>query len=240
MGNKTRTALGLAIAATLGATAADAALYSATLTSFQTFSNNGASNGNITSSTATWQYDDVTGIMTQSGGTLNVRFTTTPTTTLFRYLTTGLTIGAGGAASATTYTCQEGNFGGNVGANLCGNYTFGANYANDSTLVYSGSSVTRTMGGDDAALGPPQSVADLGGMSTVSWVGTTLTLSNGVCTLSPAANCTTITGAPLYNKGMQLVFNAGPQAVVPVPAAAWLLGPAVLAAGRFARRRKIS
>jgi hypothetical protein len=34
------------------------------------------------------------------------------------------------------------------------------------------------------------------------------------------------------------VLNAGPQAVIPVPAAAWLLGPAILAAARYARRRK--
>lgn len=234
MGNRTRTTLGLAIAATLGATVADAALYTATLTSYKSFSNNGTSLANLTSSNATWQYDDVTGIMSQTGGTLNARFTITPATTLFRYLTTGLSIGGGGAANASTFTCQEGNFGTGVGANLCGNYNFGANYTNDSTLVYSGNTVTRTIGGDDNALGPPQSLADLDGFTTLSWVGTTLTLSNAVCTV---ANCTTITGSPQFNDGAELVFDATPQ-VVPVPAAAWLLGPAVLAAGRFARRRK--
>ena len=237
MGNRTRTTLGLAIAATLGATAADAALISATLTTWSTYSNNGSSNANLTSSTATWQYDDVTGIMTQTGGTLNARFNTTPATTLFRHITTGLAFGGGAAASATTFTCAEGNFGTAVGANLCGNYTFGANFTNDSTVVYSGNTVTRTMGGDDVISGPAQSLADLDNVTTVSWVGTALTLTNGVCTLSPAANCTTITGNPLFNKGYRMVFDATPQ-VVPVPAAAWLLGPAVLAAGRFARRRK--
>lgn len=236
MGNRTRTTLGLAIAATLGATAADAALISATLTTWSTYSNNGSSNANLTSSTATWQYNDETGIMTQTGGTLNARFNTSPSSTLFRQLTTGLAIGGGGTASATTFSCVEGNIGGIVGASICGNYLFGGNATNESTVEYSGNTVMRTMGGDDIVSGPVQSLADLNNITMASWVGTTLTLTNGVCTLTPAANCTTIVGNPLYNKGYRMVFDATPQ-VVPVPAAAWLLGPAVLAAGRFARRR---
>jgi len=220
MGNRTRTTLGLAIAATLGATAADAALISATLTSMSLSSANGPSAGNISSSTATWQYDDVTGIMTQTGGELNARFNTSPASTLFRHNVTDLVIGAGGAASASAFTCVEGNFGGVVGASICGNYVFGANFANESSVVYSGTSVTRTLGGDDVSRGAPQSLADYDGMTTLSWVGTALTLSNSTGTA-----------------GLTLVFDATPQ-VVPVPAAAWLLGPAVLAAGRFARRRK--
>jgi len=53
-------ALGVAIAATLGATAADAATYTASLVSVATYSGNGSSAGNIASSTATFSYDDVT------------------------------------------------------------------------------------------------------------------------------------------------------------------------------------
>lgn len=204
--NRHTNALAMAIAASLGAGAAQAAVTSVTLLQYSTFSNNGASNGNLTSSTATWQYDDVTGIVTQTGGTLNARFNTSPATTLFRHITTGLAIGGGAAASAATFSCMEGNFGGVVGANLCGNYTFGANFTDESTVVYSGSTVTRTMGGDDAALGPPQSLADLDGM-TATVTGTSLVLTNGSCTLSPAANCTTIAGNPLYNKGLSLTFQ---------------------------------
>ncbi|GMU75757.1 MAG: hypothetical protein AMXMBFR45_12480 [Gammaproteobacteria bacterium] len=218
MGNRTRTTLGLAIAATLGATAADAALIAVTLDSVTLSSANGPSTANITSSTATWLYDDVTGIMTQTGGELNARFNIGPPSTLFRHTATDLVIGAGGAASASSWSCIEGNFGTVVGAHMCGNYTFGANFANDSTVSYSGTSVTRTMGGDDVVKGPPQSLADYNGISTLSWVGTALTLSNSTGT-----------------SGLTFVFNAS---AVPVPAAAWLLGPAVLAAGRFARRRK--
>jgi len=204
--NRHTNALAMAIAASLGAGAAQAAVTTVTLTEYLSYSNNGASIGNLSSSTATWQYDDVTGIVTQTGGTLNARFNIGPPTTLFRHLTTGLVIGAGAAASATSFECVEGNFGGNFGANLCGNYNFGANFANESTVVYAGNTVTRTMGGDDYALGPPQSLADLNGM-TATVTGTSLVLTNGSCTLSPAANCTTISGNPLYNKGLSLTFQ---------------------------------
>ncbi|MCE7896537.1 hypothetical protein FBQ88_12815, partial [Gammaproteobacteria bacterium PRO2] len=111
MGNRTRTTLGLAIAATLGATAADAALIAVTLDSVTLSSANGPSTANITSSTATWLYDDVTGIMTQTGGELNARFNIGPPSTLFRHTATDLVIGAGGAASASSWSCIEGNFG---------------------------------------------------------------------------------------------------------------------------------
>ena len=56
-----------AVAATLGAAVpAHATQYNATLTGVASFSNNGSSAGNLTSSTATWQYDDVTQLLTQT------------------------------------------------------------------------------------------------------------------------------------------------------------------------------
>jgi hypothetical protein len=227
MNNTTK--LGLAIAATLGAGAANATIVTATLTQYATYSNNGSAAGNITSSSATWQYDDVTGVISQTGGTFNARFTTAPTSTLFRATSTGLSFGAGGSASATTYSCIEGNFGGGVGASICGNYNFGANFVNESTLTYSGSSVTRTLGGDDGSIGAAQSVADLNGISTLSWVGTTLQLTNRSC----VAACTTNAPGTAWNKGYLITFNA---AQVPVPAAVWLFGSAVGLLG-VARRR---
>ncbi len=237
MDNKQKTTLGLAIAATLGAGVASAAVIPVTLAQYTTYSNNGASNANISSSTATWEYDTTSGLISQTGGTLNARLNTTPATTLFRHTATGLVIGAGGSASATAFNCIEGNFGGAVGANLCGNYTFGENYEDESTVTYAGSTVTRVMGGDDVVSGPPQSVADYNGFTTLSWVGTALTLGNAVCTV---ANCSTIAGSPAFNKGTSMVFNATQVPEVPLPAAAWLFGPAMLAAGRYTRRRKTS
>jgi hypothetical protein len=238
MDKKQVSALGAAVAATLAASAADAATVSAVLKQDISYSGNGSSSAALGSSTATWEYDDVSGLLSQTGGTFNVRFTITPTTTLFRHSITGLVIGNSAAGSATTYTCAEGNFGGNVGASLCGNYNFGANFANESTATWGpGTATARTVGGDDMSLGAQQSITAYDGFSLVSWAGTALTLSNAVCNPAAPGNangCATNGG---FNTGYTWVLDAQ-NAEVPVPAAAWLIGPAVLAAGRFARRRK--
>jgi hypothetical protein len=105
-----------------------AATYSATLSSVLTYSNSGTAGSAAQHQQLDWPdlvYDDVTNLMTQTGGTINApRATTAPTTTLFRQFITGLVIGNGGAASAT-FACVEGNFGANVGASICGNYNAG-------------------------------------------------------------------------------------------------------------------
>jgi hypothetical protein len=223
--NKTRDALALAVASTLGAAgAADAATYTATLTGFTAYSNNGAAAANLSSSTATWSYDDATNLASQTGGTFNARFGTSPTATLYRLTTTGLVVGNGAAATASTFACQEGNFGPSVigGFAICGNYSFGSNFVDETTMVYGpGTAAVRTLGGDDAPLGPPIRIQDFNTALTVSWVGTTLTLSN--------AN-------QFQTKGYSWVFEAGPQVVVPVPAAVWLFGSALGLLG-VARRR---
>jgi len=203
--------LATAIAATLGAATADATVFTATLDGVASYSGNGSSPGNISSSTATWSYDDVTGLLSQTGGTFNVRFTITPTTTLFRHLITGLVIGDGAAAAASTYACSEGNFGGNVGASLCGNYNFGANFANDSTVSWGpGTATARTIGGDDMALGPQQQIANYDNFTTLSWNGTSLTLSNASCNpFAPgnASGCATTGGS---NTGYTWTLTATP------------------------------
>jgi len=236
--NKNRGALTLAVTATLGAAAADAATYTATLTQVASWTGGGSSAGNISSSTATWSYDDVTGLLSQTGGTFNVRFTITPTTTLFRHIATGLVIGNAGAAAATSYACAEGNFGATVGASICGNYNFGANFINESAATWGpGMAVARTLGGDDVALGPQQSVAQYNNFTTVSWVGTTLTLSNAACNPFAPGNAIGCATLGAYNTGYTWVLNAGPQ-VVPLPAAAWLFGSALAGLLSAARRRR--
>jgi hypothetical protein len=238
--SKQRNALAIAIGATLGAAAgtADAATYTATLSSVVSYSGNGSAPGKIGSSTATFNYDDVTGILTQTGGVFNVRFNTAPTSTLFRHSITGLVLGGGGLASATSYTCAEGNFGGNVGAHLCGNYTFGANFINESTATWGpGTATARTIGGDDGASGPMQDISAYDYFAQISWVGTTLTLSNAICNPYAPGNangCATNGG---FNTGYDWILNAGPQAAIPVPAAVWLFGSALGLLGA-ARRRK--
>ncbi len=221
MDHKQKSALAIAVAAGLGGvSAADAATYAATLTQWATYSSNGSSAGNIASSTATWSYDDVTNLVSQTGGTFNVRFTTAPTNTLFRTLTTGLIIGNGGAAGASTFACVEGNFGSGVGASICGNYGLGGNFANDSTTTWGpGTAASRTIGGDDIAYGPQQTIAALNGFNTVSYGGGTLVLSNANQALT---------------NGYKATFS-----VVPVPAAVWLFGSALGLLG-VARRKAVT
>jgi hypothetical protein len=140
--------------------------------------------GDISASTATWSYDYQTHRLSQTSGQFNVRFNITPAATLFRHNITGLAIGSGAAAAASTYGCVEGNFGGSVGASLCGNYNFGANFLNQSSTSWGpGTAVARTLGGDDMSLGASQSIADYDNFVEISWVGTTLRLSNAT---SPA------------------------------------------------------
>lgn len=120
MNTHSKSALAASVAAALGGNpgAADAAVFVVTLQQVHIYSNGGTAGtaGNITSSTATWTYDDMTGLLAQAAGVFNVRFTTAPTSTLYRTSITGLVIGNGGPVSASTYVCTEGNFGANVGA----------------------------------------------------------------------------------------------------------------------------
>ncbi|MEO8224078.1 MAG: hypothetical protein ABI661_04680 [Gammaproteobacteria bacterium] len=222
--------LASAVATTLATSTADAAVISSMqLTQFVSYSNGGSSAGNIGSSTAAFQYDDVAGLLTQTVGTFNVRFTISPSTTLFRHSITGLVIGNGGAAGASTYVCTEGNFGVNVGASLCGNYSFGNNFVNESTVTWGPGTVSsRIIGGDDMALGLEQSVAGYDDFTTISWNGSTLVLANTRCGGTP---CAPSAGA---NSGFRMTLLA--PVPVPVPVAAWLFGGALAALGLVKRR----
>jgi hypothetical protein len=202
-----KSALAVAIAATVGgaSTAADAAVHSVVLTGVVTYSNNGSSAADISSSTATFHYDDGTNLVTQTGGIFEQRLSIVPNvSTLFRHTITGLVMGNGGPASGTSYVCTNGNFGQTISfANLCGNYNFGANFVEESTVTYGpGTAFGRVIGGDDMIAitnngGTQQSIAQLDGMNSAGLVGASLTLSN-------AADLTT---APGLDIGYDWVFN---------------------------------
>lgn len=174
--------LATAIAATL-ADAADAATVGVVVQSLTSHSSSGTQAANISSSAAYWSYDTGAGLLSQRSGVFNARFTIAPTTTLFRHSVTGLTIGAGGNAAASSFACTEGNFGGGVGASLCGNYNFGANFINESSVSYGpGTAASRTLGGDDMGIGAQQNVGNYNATAQISWVGTSLVLSNATPT----------------------------------------------------------
>jgi len=139
----------------------------------------GAGFANISSSTATWTYDATNGILTQTGGTLDTLYPYVPPYDFYRRSVTGLVIGAGNPATATSYTCIEGNVGVLFGEHYCGNYSFGGNFANDSTVSWGPGTLTaRTIGGDDTANGPIHSVASSDGFTTQSFDGNALVISN--------------------------------------------------------------
>lgn len=179
--------LSAAVIASVGMTSggADAAVYSATLTQALTYADRSqfGSACNFSSSTATWTYDDVSGLLRQTGGVYNLRVSSGPST-LYRTSITGLIIGNGQLATANSYVCTEGNFGASVGASICGNYQFGANFLNDSTTSWGpGTAYSRTLGGDDYAAGTIQNLDRFHGMYTVSFdPGGTLVLTNKSCT----------------------------------------------------------
>lgn len=239
MDKKYPLALAAAVTAALNTSESEAATYNAQLVVFYDRTKGGYTPENISSSTATWQYDDVAQLLTQTGGTFQVRFSITPgVTTLFRHIITGLVIGNNVAASAATYSCIEGNFGGSVGASLCGNYNFGANFTNESSMTWGPGAISaRTLGGDDMAIGPPQGVALYDDFATVSWVGTTLTLSNAWCNPNAPGNASGCASMGGVNTGYTWILSADPQAPVPIPAAAWLFGGAFGVLGWVRRRQ---
>ncbi len=205
--------LALAVAQALGLTAAtaDAATYAMNLVGITIYTAQGAGPTTLDQSTASWSYNDVDGKLTQVGGTLVANYQLFPgVTTLFVHNITSLVVGNGAAATAASYSCVEGNFGpDNVGASLCGNYTLGANFLDESTATWGpGTSFSRVLGGDDVSAGTPQNLADFNGMTTTSWNGSSLALSNATATTGFLMNLTAVQ-------------------TVPVPAAAWLFGSAL-------------
>jgi len=142
---------------------------------------------------------------------------------------TDLTIdtGAASAGGTTAYSCNEGTFGLGSGFNACGGYTFGDNFADESTTSWGpGLAFSLTLGGDDASFRPIRSIS--------AYDFDTVALLSGASTTSPGAVFTIGNGIA---QGMPGAFDMTFQ-VVPVPAAVWLFGSALGILG-WVRRRKV-
>jgi hypothetical protein len=205
-----KSAIVLAIGTTLGFGSAIAETINVSLVGewFQGPGIGSPSSADIGLSTATWSYDTLTGVVSGNGLYIaRSQINPLPSSHLFTRTISNLAVGGGNAATAASYSCVDGAFGPSVGAHLCGNYNFGGNFVNDSTLVYGpGTSFSRTIGGDDAAVGTPQNLSQYDGM-TADWDGTTLFVSN----------------YDFDTGGYNMTFVEA----VPIPAAAWLFSSAL-------------
>lgn len=216
-----------------------------------------------TGSTATWDWSG--GVLTQTGGVLTAeqRLGSTPAGTwLLTDRVTGLVLDTNsGTTSAATYDCIEGTFGATTGGHSCGNINMGGDFTLNSTINYNVGGMadcqTFTLAGDDAGGVPMRGLRSWNGGGTcadntgrgaldmVNVIENSLVIENGnvvsgrlllgnangavdaSCYAFPAA------GNAACGRAHWMEFSA-----VPAPAAAWLIAPAVLAAGRFSRRRK--
>jgi hypothetical protein len=217
-----KSAVAVAVGAALGGVAAQAAIVGVELTSGVAGSMGAPSGLILSNSTATWTFDTVTGVVSGSGNLVQQSQVapTIPGQVFTRTVTDLVFGGTASTAGATAFDCVDGSFSNAVFASFCGNYNFGPNYTNESSISYGpGLAFSRTIGGDDVELGAQQSVSEYdNSMTTVNGtnVGDTIVVSN---------IDTAITS------GQALTFT-----IVPVPAAAWLFGSALGLLG-WARRR---
>jgi hypothetical protein len=218
-------------------------------------------------STATWDWDAGTGVLTMTSGFLQqaqrIGSVAGPNTSLILSdLVTGLVIDTQNlTTTAATYNCFEGGFGAGTGAHSCGGWGFGVNNINESTLVHNvggdPNCSARTIGGDDSNVSPVyrglQSAAggpgcgDNTGRGALDMVlviadnigsGGTLILANWNSDSTFNQSCIqTAPGAPVLAGCNRAHWLIFSTNPVPVPAAVWLFGSAMGLLGVARRRR---
>ena len=274
--NKSQIVRGLAALTLLSASAIASAtqvymiqdgLHSASSGSTSNLRFDGSATGTIASD-ATWDWNAGTGVLTQTGGTLRTTRTSGSTpggTKLYTDVVTGLIINTtAGTTAATSYNCVEGGFGAVTGGNTCGNYSWGFNALEESTLSYNvggdANCINVTTGGDDTApvTGPLPTNGGLRGLAEHGATGGCLaqigardmiyvfsdtTGVGGTVTLWNAING--ITGVPGTCVGFPGATNIACNgahwmtfSAVPVPGAVWLFGSAIGLLGVARRRRQ--
>jgi len=205
-------------------------------------------------STAVWNWDGTTLSSTGLYSTVVSIGSRTTSATILNDQIVNLSI-SGGTASAASYACVEGTFMAVVGANGCGGYTLGVNTVDESTTVWSGTSVSQTIGGDDVLTGAARSISayDFGFFSftvvnayseefggNLDWA--TLVIGNGIALGSQGGEWMCFykiyalsdgPDIPSCDEAIELASQA-----VPIPAAFWLFGSALGLLG-WARRKTV-
>lgn len=180
----TLAALGLLMMLAGAPQPADAAQYGLKLTRITA----GSGNGSVAAASldgVEFAYDDAAGTVTQISPSTTVVFKLGPVNILYSHEFRGVTFDVAHATiTATSYACHEGTFGGVVGASLCANTTFGADFTNNTTLNYATIPGTRDVGGDDVIAGPQQQLADYAAAVT-AFDGATLHLETPAWTANP-------------------------------------------------------
>lgn len=201
------------------------------------------------SGSGTWTWDNVTNTITQSGSNTFVFGPSLPSSVAYTLTISGMVITGAGATSASGYSCADGNFAASIAASICGGYDFYppsyvGNFTNDSTLVINATTCTRTIGGNDYITGPTICLSNaFNGTNAMSVRDTTVA---GLLKVRPSNFILTApwgNGAPNYattqpygapGSGWELQFTT---TAVPLPAAGWLLGSAVVSLVGVARRK---
>ena len=221
-----KTQVAVAVATALAAGGASAAS-EWTLTSVSSKSTNGTSAAALS---GTLTFSNGAGNALEADGSFSALYTIgmgTKTNELFTWNFGSDFVISGKGNSFGSFECDVDanplpNFGDTVGASLCGNYNFGANGYNESTVNLDGSG--KVIGGDDGDIGPAQSIADFQGFSPnipPTDFSSIIQLENG-----------TIYSGAIWT----FTANAAP---IPIPAAAWLFGSALGLLG-WVRRRNMA
>ncbi|GIK34850.1 MAG: hypothetical protein BroJett010_14090 [Gammaproteobacteria bacterium] len=198
----------------------------------------------MTGSTAVWDWNPVTGVLSMTGmfNSASSISSQSMAPMVIGDKVTDMTIDTtNDITTAATYNCIEGNFLGGVGANGCLNTSIGSDFTDSSSAVYNvggnANCVVRTIGGDDVSTGNPRTLMNTAGGGGCDPGDGAFNLWEVVSYTGPGGQLVISNDTDLFAAGVNyLTFSVANE--VPVPAAAWLLAPAVLAAGRFSRRRK--
>jgi hypothetical protein len=190
----------------------------------------------------------------KSGFTLTVALTGTFTSSAWS-ITGGTVAHSGGT---TLFACQQGGFGGDGRGTLCTPSSTGGGFQADGGHLDWGIDTNGTDADTVSAGTRAIDVKDTGGatvLTTLSGVLASLTVSGDTLSTtsgefrsgsgSSGGGCLdhirydgTKISCGTLKVGQLNITGTVSETVIPLPAAAWLVAPAVLAAGRFARRRK--